>query len=130
MAEGSGGARLDLSRAPVKYAGLAPWEVLISEAQERMTLAVAPEKIDRLLELARKRGGFRDPNGLLESGGVLGSFTVNRRIPTSKQHTTQGEMDCSRKGPEHRSGVHSNRRGVQGMYLIAANSSLDTLQRA
>ncbi len=55
MAEGPGGARLDLSRAPLKYAGLAPWEILVSEAQERMTLAVPPEKIDRFLELARKR---------------------------------------------------------------------------
>jgi len=53
MAEASNGVRLDLAKAPLKYAGLAPWEILISEAQERMTLAVAPEKIDRLLELAR-----------------------------------------------------------------------------
>ena len=37
------GARVDLSRAPLKYAGLAPWEVWISEAQERMVLAVPPE---------------------------------------------------------------------------------------
>jgi len=55
MAEASGGVRLDLSRAPLKYAGLAPWEILVSEAQERMTLAVPPEKLERLLELARLR---------------------------------------------------------------------------
>ncbi len=54
MAEGPGGARLDLAQAPLKYAGLAPWEILVSEAQERMTLAVAPEKIDEFLALARK----------------------------------------------------------------------------
>ena len=52
MARGSGGARLDLSRAPLKYAGLAPWEILLSEAQERMTLAVAPEQ-DRGASRAR-----------------------------------------------------------------------------
>jgi phosphoribosylformylglycinamidine synthase len=38
MAEKSGGAELELDRAPLKYAGLAAWEILLSEAQERMTL--------------------------------------------------------------------------------------------
>lgn len=55
MAEGSGGARLDLAQAPLKYQGLAPWEILVSEAQERMTLAVPPDKLERLLELAQRR---------------------------------------------------------------------------
>ncbi len=54
MAEQSGGARLDLSQAPLKYAGLSTWEILLSEAQERMTLAVSPKKIDEFLELARE----------------------------------------------------------------------------
>jgi phosphoribosylformylglycinamidine synthase len=66
MAEGSGGARLDLQQAPLKYAGLAPWEILISEAQERMTLAVAPERVDEFLELAARRG---------VEATVLGEFT-------------------------------------------------------
>jgi phosphoribosylformylglycinamidine synthase subunit PurSL len=66
MATVPGGAELDLSRAPLKYAGLAPWEILLSEAQERMTLAVAPERVDELLELSRRRE--------VESS-VLGEFT-------------------------------------------------------
>jgi len=52
MAQDTGGARLDLSRAPLKYDGLRPWEILLSEAQERMTLAVPPEKIEAFLGLA------------------------------------------------------------------------------
>jgi phosphoribosylformylglycinamidine synthase len=66
MAQGPGGARLDLSRAPLKYQGLAPWEILVSEAQERMTLAVPPEKIERFSALARKRQ---------VEATVLGEFT-------------------------------------------------------
>ncbi|HET8912670.1 MAG TPA: phosphoribosylformylglycinamidine synthase subunit PurS, partial [Ktedonobacteraceae bacterium] len=34
------GARVDLALAPLKYQGLAPWEIWLSEAQERMVLAV------------------------------------------------------------------------------------------
>ncbi|MFO7726965.1 MAG: phosphoribosylformylglycinamidine synthase subunit PurS [Desulfonatronovibrio sp.] len=54
MAEDSGGCSLDLSLAPLKYDGLKPWEILLSEAQERMTLAVPREKIDYFLDLARE----------------------------------------------------------------------------
>ena len=50
----SGGCEIDLKKAPLKYAGLNPWEILISESQERMTLAVAPELVNEFLELAQK----------------------------------------------------------------------------
>jgi len=39
------GCDVDLTRVKLKYAGLAPWEIWLSEAQERMVFAVAPEKI-------------------------------------------------------------------------------------
>jgi phosphoribosylformylglycinamidine synthase len=52
MARESGGARLQLDRAPLKYPGLQPWEILLSEAQERMTVAVPPDKLDEFLALA------------------------------------------------------------------------------
>ena len=54
MAQESGGARLLLDRAPLKYPGLQPWEILLSEAQERMTVAVPPEKLGEFLNLAEK----------------------------------------------------------------------------
>lgn len=53
MAEDSGGCRMDLSKAPLKYDGLRPWEILLSEAQERMTLAVPPKNIDEFMKLAK-----------------------------------------------------------------------------
>lgn len=53
MAQESGGAILNLEAAPLKYPGLQPWEILLSEAQERMTVAVPPDKIDEFLSLAR-----------------------------------------------------------------------------
>lgn len=47
MASANGG-EVDLSRVKLKYPGLAPWEIWLSEAQERMVLAVPPESIERL----------------------------------------------------------------------------------
>jgi phosphoribosylformylglycinamidine synthase subunit PurSL len=54
MACESGGARIFLDRAPLKYPGLQPWEILVSEAQERMTVAVPPDKLSEFLNLAEK----------------------------------------------------------------------------
>ncbi|GAB4501775.1 MAG: phosphoribosylformylglycinamidine synthase subunit PurL [Anaerolineales bacterium] len=45
------GGELDLTRVPLKYPGLAPWEIWLSEAQERMVLAVPPQNLPALQEL-------------------------------------------------------------------------------
>ncbi len=54
MAEDTGGCELHLDRAPLKYPGLQPWEILISEAQERMSLAVPADKLDAFMQLAKE----------------------------------------------------------------------------
>ncbi|MEK6810711.1 MAG: AIR synthase-related protein, partial [Candidatus Thermoplasmatota archaeon] len=48
---GGYGAEVDLDRVPLKESGLAPWEIWVSESQERMMLAVAPESVDRVLRI-------------------------------------------------------------------------------
>jgi phosphoribosylformylglycinamidine synthase subunit PurSL len=68
MAGECGGCRMDLAKAPLKYPGLNPWEILISEAQERMSLAVPPERIDEFLAMAARFG---------VEATVLGEFTDN-----------------------------------------------------
>ena len=46
------GAFVQLENAPLKYDGLSYTEIWISEAQERMVLAVPPDKVDALVALA------------------------------------------------------------------------------
>ncbi|MFM2161395.1 MAG: phosphoribosylformylglycinamidine synthase [Pseudomonadota bacterium] len=46
------GAEIFLERVPLKYAGLEPWEIWLSEAQERMVLAVPPAHWDRFQAIA------------------------------------------------------------------------------
>ncbi len=43
MAEYTNGCEIDLANVPLKQAGLSPWEILVSESQERMTIAVQPK---------------------------------------------------------------------------------------
>jgi phosphoribosylformylglycinamidine synthase len=45
------GAEVELARVPLKYAGLQPWEIWLSEAQERMVLAVPQQRLADLLAL-------------------------------------------------------------------------------
>jgi phosphoribosylformylglycinamidine synthase len=50
------GATVHLERAPVKYDGLSPTEIWISEAQERMVLSVPPAKVERLRAICAAHG--------------------------------------------------------------------------
>lgn len=80
MAEDTGGCRLELDRAPLKYDGLLPWEILLSEAQERMTMAVPPEKLERFLSLAKQMDVEATPLGTFTTSGFFEVWHKNRLI--------------------------------------------------
>jgi phosphoribosylformylglycinamidine synthase II len=48
------GSRVDLARVPLRETGLKPWEVWISESQERMIFDVRPDDVPPLLEIFRR----------------------------------------------------------------------------
>lgn len=48
---GGYGAEVDLEKVPLKEEGLAPWEIWVSESQERMMLAVRPENVAKVLRI-------------------------------------------------------------------------------
>lgn len=83
MAEGLG-VEVDLALSPLKYAGLAPWEIWVSEAQERMVLAVPPEHVDALLALCDEED---------VEGAVLGTFTDSGRIVLRYRDTVHADLD-------------------------------------
>ncbi len=56
MGQDTGGFEINLENVPLKYPGMQPWEIWISESQERMTLAVSPQNWDRVKDLFEKRG--------------------------------------------------------------------------
>ncbi len=56
MAKESGGCYVNLEKIPLKYPGLDPWEIWISESQERMTLSVPRDKWNEFSELMVRRG--------------------------------------------------------------------------
>lgn len=47
------GVVVHLEGAPLKYQGLTPWEIWISESQERMVLAAAPEHVEQIMRICQ-----------------------------------------------------------------------------
>ncbi len=79
------GAEVDLDRAPLKYDGLSATEVWISEAQERMVLAVPPASWPQLAAVAAAEG---------VEATAIGTFTGSGRIVLRWQGAVAGELDC------------------------------------
>jgi phosphoribosylformylglycinamidine synthase subunit PurSL len=65
------GADVNLDTAPTKYPGLAPWELWLSEAQERMVMAVHPRHIQAFQELCDTHGVLFADVGEFRSDGQL-----------------------------------------------------------
>lgn len=84
LSEKSNGCELYLEKAPLKYQGLDPWEILLSESQERMTLAVSPAKIDTFLELAQARD---------VEATVIGQFTNTGKFHALYEGKTVAYLD-------------------------------------
>jgi phosphoribosylformylglycinamidine synthase len=80
------GAEVWLERAPLKYSGLSYPEIWISEAQERMVLAVPPEKWEDFETLCRSEG---------VEATVIGQFTETRRLVLKYDGNEVGDLEMS-----------------------------------
>ena len=65
------GAHVRLETVPLKYPGLRPWEIWLSEAQERMVLAVAPAHWQQLQEFCAGQDVEVAQIGVFETTGRL-----------------------------------------------------------
>jgi phosphoribosylformylglycinamidine synthase len=78
------GVKVYLERVPLKYSGLSYSEIWISESQERMVLAVPPDKVDRLLALFQ---------GEDVEATVIGEFTDSHRLQLFYNNNLVGDLD-------------------------------------
>ena len=70
MAKECGGVVVNLEKVPLKYSGLLPWQIWISESQERMTLSVPKKKWNIFEKLMESRG---------VEATVIGEFTNSKK---------------------------------------------------
>ncbi|MGB9634433.1 MAG: AIR synthase-related protein, partial [Chloroflexaceae bacterium] len=78
------GASVELTRVPRKYAGLQPWEVWLSEAQERMVLAVPPASLEAFLDLCASED---------VEASVIGEFTSDGHLRVTNQGAPVVNLD-------------------------------------
>ena len=67
----AGGAEVHLERVPLKYRGLEPWEIFVSESQERMTLVVEPARLEALMALSAEYEVETSEIGRFTDSGAL-----------------------------------------------------------
>ncbi len=80
------GVEVELSTVPLKYPGLRPWEIWLSEAQERMVLAVPPMHLGRLEEICE---------GFDVEVTVIGRFTGDGRLHVRYEGNTVADLDMA-----------------------------------
>jgi len=78
------GARVDLDKAPLKYQGLEPWEIWISEAQERMIISVPKENFKKLKEICEIEG---------TEATIIGEFTNTEKLKLYFENKLIGELE-------------------------------------
>ncbi len=78
------GAEVELERVPLKYPGLSAAEIWISEAQERMVLAVPPEHVRALCDVFEAED---------VEATVIGRFTASGRLVLKDQGEIVADMD-------------------------------------
>lgn len=78
------GVTVDISKAPLKYPGLTPWEIWLSESQERMIIAIDPKNIEEFLEVCRKYN---------VEATVLGHFDGSNKLKVKFGDQTVADLD-------------------------------------
>ena len=78
------GADVHLENIPLKYTALDPWEIWLSEAQERMVIAAPPENIDELMGICEAES---------VEATVLGTFTDTHRLRVFYRGEVVADLD-------------------------------------
>jgi phosphoribosylformylglycinamidine synthase len=89
------GAEVDLEKVPLKEAGLAPWEIWVSESQERMMLVVPPENIEKVLRIFDLYDVPATPVGRAVPGKVC-------RVRYKGETVLEMDLEFYTGGPEYR----------------------------
>jgi phosphoribosylformylglycinamidine synthase II len=78
------GVYVELEKVPLKDSGMAPWEIYISESQERMFLSVREKNLKKVLEIFEDEGVEATP---------VAKFTDDKTLKVGYQGQTVSNLD-------------------------------------
>ncbi len=84
-AKGGNGARMELTKVPLREEGMTPYEIMLSESQERMVFVVNPQDVEGLLTIFGK-------HELPYS--VIGQVTSNGRMVVTQEGEVVADLPC------------------------------------
>jgi phosphoribosylformylglycinamidine synthase len=117
------GVTVDISKTPLKYEGLAPWEIWLSESQERMTAAIAPENIEAFMALCQKYNVEATVLGEFDGSHIL---TVNY----GDQNVAELDYDFLQNGlPQRVMYAHWEREDIQEIRPNTPETPTEWIQR-
>jgi phosphoribosylformylglycinamidine synthase len=102
---GGTGLRIDLGAVPRREDGMAPFEVMISESQERMLAIVRPDQLQPVLEVCRRWGLPAAVVGVVTADGDVVVADDSRelaRVPARALASDSIEMDRLASPPQRR----------------------------
>jgi len=80
------GALVELSRVPLKYQGLAPWEIYVSESQERQLFIIPAENLEAALAIFEQEEVEATP---------IGQLISERRLKLTYQNVPVADLDMT-----------------------------------
>lgn len=82
-AKGGNGAEVELTKIPLREEGMTPYEIMLSESQERMVFVVKPEDVDALMKIFEK---YELPHA------VIGKVTDNQNLVITQEGEVIAEV--------------------------------------
>jgi phosphoribosylformylglycinamidine synthase II len=86
-AKGNVGMRIWLDKVPLRQQGMKPFEILLSESQERMLVVVKKGRETEVLEIFKKWDIHCEEIGVVTSGGMLEYFMVEECVARVPAHS-------------------------------------------
>jgi len=121
---GGCGAEVDLTRVPLKEEGLAPWEIWVSESQERMMLSVSPKNVDEVLHVFRLWDVPATPVGKVINEKVVRLFFQGEKVfDLELEFLTAGPVYCRPCSAER-----SNRKKAERIPKVKDNYNRELLK--
>ena len=122
MARDGAGVDVHLDRVPLREEGLEPWEIMISESQERMVAAVRPEALEAVAEVIDRWELHWAEIGVVTDTGLLRAFhddTLEGEIRASFLTDECPRYEVERRPRESDSGglapCHRSSAGVRAL---------------
>ncbi len=106
------GVTIHLEKAPVKYQGLAPWEIFLSESQERMLIILHPKNLKRFYQICKKYNVEATEIARFDGSKRLQVFYGKEKVGGLEMKFLYGGLPQRVMKAIHPRGVHSATSGV------------------